>query len=50
MVIGLVLLGLTALMLFLGVAKKVFQNFGVPYLAAFVLVGALIGCAFIPSF
>ncbi len=37
-------------MLFCGVAKKVFRNFGVPYLAAFILVGALIGCAFIPSF
>ena len=50
MIIGLVLLGITALLLFFGIAKRVFANFGVPYLAAFVIVGVLIGSAFIPTF
>ncbi len=50
MIIGLVLLGITALLLFFGIARRVFANFGVPYLLAFVLVGVLIGSAFIPTF
>lgn len=50
MIIGLILLGITALLLFLGIAKRVFSNFGVPYLLAFVIVGVLIGSAFIPTF
>lgn len=50
MIIGLVLLGITALLLFLGIARRVFSNFGVPYLLAFVIVGVLIGSAFIPAF
>ncbi len=50
MIIGLVLLGITALLLFFGIARRVFMSFGVPYLLAFVLVGVLIGSAFIPTF
>ena len=50
MIIGLVLLGITAFLLFFGIARRVFANFGVPYLLAFVLVGVLIGSAFIPTF
>ncbi len=50
MIIGLVLLGLVAVLLFFGVAERIFKSFGVKYWLAFVMVGALIGCAFIPSF
>lgn len=50
MIIGLVLLGLVAVLLFFGVAERVFKSFGVTYWLAFVMVGVLIGCAFIPSF
>ncbi len=50
MIIGLVLLGLVAVLLFFGVAERVFKSFGVAYWLAFVIVGLLIGCAFIPSF
>lgn len=50
MIIGLVLLALTALLMFFGAAKKVFDNYGIGYWIAFVAVGILIGCAFIPTF
>ncbi len=50
MIIGLVLLGIVAALLFFGIAERVFKSFGVAYWLAFVLVGVLIGCAFIPSF
>lgn len=50
MIIGLVLCGLVAVLLFFGVAEQVFKSFGITYWLAFVLVGALIGSAFIPSF
>ncbi len=50
MIIGLVLLALAALLLFFGLAKKVFQVYGIAYWLAFIMVGVLIGCAFIPSF
>ncbi len=50
MVIGLVLLGLVALLLFFGIAESVFKSFGVANWLAFLIVGILIGCAFIPTF
>lgn len=50
MIIGLVLLGLTALLLFFGVAERVFKSFGVAYWLAVCMIGVLIGCAFIPTF
>lgn len=50
MIIGLVLCGLVAVLLFVGVAERVFKSFGVAYWLAFVMVGLLIGSAFIPSF
>ena len=50
MIIGLVLLGLTAVLLFFGIAERVFKSFGVAGWLAFVMVGVLIGCAFIPTF
>lgn len=50
MIIGLVLLGLTAVLLFFGVAERVFKSFGVAYWLAFIIIGVLIGCAFIPTF
>ena len=50
MIIGLVLLALTVILLFFGIAKKVFNSFGITYWLAFIMVGVLIGCAFIPSF
>ena len=50
MVIGLVLCGLVAVLLFFGVAERVFKSFGVAGWLAFVFIGVLIGCAFIPSF
>ncbi|MDE5563112.1 MAG: hypothetical protein K2J01_06170, partial [Clostridiales bacterium] len=50
MIIGLVLLGLVAVLLFLGIAERVFKSFGVAYWLAFVMIGVLIGCAFIPTF
>lgn len=50
MIIGLVLLGLTAVLLFFGIAERVFKSFGVAGWLAFVIIGVLIGCAFIPTF
>lgn len=50
MIIGLVLCGLVAVLLFFGVAERVFKSFGIAYWLAFVLVAVLIGSAFIPSF
>lgn len=50
MIIGLVLCGLVAVLLFFGIAERVFKSFGVAYWLAFVIVGVLIGCAFIPTF
>ncbi len=50
MIIGLVLCGLVAVLLFFGVAERVFKSFGVAYWLAFVLVGIMIGSAFIPTF
>lgn len=50
MIIGLVLCGLVAVLLFFGVAEQVFKSFGITYWLAFVLIGVLIGSAFIPSF
>lgn len=50
MIIGLVLCALVAALLFFGIAEKVFKSFGVPYWLAFIIVGVLIGCAFIPAF
>lgn len=49
MIIGLVLLGCVVLLLFFGIAERVFKSFGVAYWLAFLMVGVLIGCAFIPS-
>lgn len=49
MIIGLVLLGCVALLLVFGIAERVFKSFGVAYWLAFIMVGVLIGCAFIPS-
>ena len=50
MIIGLVLLGLVAVLLFFGIAERVFKSFGVAVWLAFVMIGVLIGCAFIPTF
>lgn len=50
MIIGLILLALTVILMFFGIAKKVFNSFGITYWLAFIMVGVLIGCAFIPSF
>lgn len=50
MIIGLVLLGLVAVLLLFGVAEHVFKSFGVSYWLALVIVGVLIGSAFIPTF
>lgn len=50
MIIGLVILGIVALLLLFGVAERVFKSFGVSYPFAFVMIGGLIGCAFIPTF
>lgn len=50
MIIGLVLLGLVAVLLFFGIAERVFKSFGMPYWLAFIMVGMLIGSAFIPTF
>lgn len=50
MIIGLVLCGLVAVLLFFGVAERVFKSFGVAYWLAFIMIGLLIGCAFVPSF
>ncbi len=50
MIIGLVLLGLVVALLFLGIAQRVFKSFGISYWLAFVVVAALIGSAFIPTF
>lgn len=44
------MLGLVAVLLFFGIAERVFKSFGVAYWLAFVIVGVLIGCAFIPTF
>lgn len=43
-------MGLTVILLFFGIAKKIFKSFGIAYWLAFVIVGVLIGCAFIPTF
>lgn len=50
MIIGLVLLGLIVVLLFFGIAQRVFKSFGISYWLAFIVVGALIGSAFIPTF
>lgn len=50
MIIGLVLLGLVAVLLFFGIAERVFKSFGVAYWLAFVMIGLLIGSAFVPTF
>ena len=50
MIIGLILLGSVAVLLFFGIAERVFKSFGVAYWLAFIMVGVLIGSAFIPSF
>ncbi|MCH5165475.1 MAG: hypothetical protein J1G01_03635 [Clostridiales bacterium] len=50
MIIGLVLCGLVAVLLFFGIAEQVFKSFGVAYWLAFVIVGVLIGSAFVPTF
>ena len=50
MIIGLVLCGLVAVLLFFGVAERVFKSFGVAYWLAFIMIGLLIGSAFVPSF
>lgn len=50
MIIGLILLGSVTVLLFFGVAERVFKSFGVTYWLAFVMLGVLIGSAFIPSF
>ncbi len=50
MIIGLVLLGSVAVLLLFGVAERVFKSFGVAYWLALVIIGVLIGCAFIPTF
>ena len=50
MIIGLVLLGLVAVLLFFGIAERVFKSFGVAVWLAFVMIGVLIGTAFIPTF
>ena len=50
MIIGLVLLGLTVILMLFGVAQKVFKGLGMAYWLAFVFVGTMIGCCFIPSF
>ena len=43
-------MSLVAVLLFFGVAERVFKSFGVAYWLAFIMVGVLIGSAFIPSF
>lgn len=50
MVIGLILLGITAALLFSGLAERVFRTYGATYWLAFITVAALIGSAFIPTF
>ena len=42
MIIGLILLGSVAVLLFFGIAERVFKSFGVAYWLAFVMVGVLI--------
>ena len=43
-------MGSVAALLLFGVAEHVFKSFGVAYWLALVIVGVLIGCAFIPTF
>lgn len=50
MMIGIVLLGAVAALLFFGVAERVFKSFGVAYWQALVILGAMLGSAFIPTF
>lgn len=50
MIIGLVLLGCVVVLLFFGIAQRVFKSFGVAYWLAFIIVGALVASAFVPSF
>ncbi|MBD5132166.1 MAG: hypothetical protein HDT28_06220 [Clostridiales bacterium] len=50
MIIGLVLCGLVAVLLFFGIAERVFKSFGVAGWLGFVFIGVLVGSAFIPSF
>lgn len=49
MIVGLILLGLVAALMFFGVCGRVFKNCGMPYPFAFGVVGLLIGGAFIPA-
>ncbi len=49
MIVGLILLGLVAALMFFGVCGRVFKNCGMPYPLAFGIVGLLIGGAFIPA-
>ncbi len=42
--------GLVAVLLFFGIAERVFKSFGVAYWLAFVMIGLLIGSAFVPEF
>lgn len=49
MLVGLILLGIVAALMFFGVCGRVFKNCGMPFPLAFCVVGLLIGGAFIPA-
>ncbi|MCH5162837.1 MAG: hypothetical protein J1G38_05050 [Clostridiales bacterium] len=50
MIIGLVVLGCVVVLLFFGITQRVLNSFGVAYWLAFIVIGALIASAFVPSF
>lgn len=43
-------MGCVVVLLFFGIAQRVFKSFGVAYPFAFLIVGALVASAFVPSF
>lgn len=49
MLVGLILLGIVAALMFFGICGRVFKNCGMPYPLAFAVVGLLLGGAFIPA-
>ncbi|MCH5351787.1 MAG: hypothetical protein J1F39_07460 [Clostridiales bacterium] len=49
MLVGLIILGIVAALMFFGVMGRVYKNCGMPFPLAFAVVGLLIGGAFIPA-
>ena len=49
MLVGLILLGIVAALMFFGIVGRVYKNCGMPYPLAFGVVGLLLGGAFIPA-